>query len=73
MYLSEKEVQRIFAVIAGRFSRAAVFVETMNTMVVRRFKERSIEGSHAKFTWGKKTERNWRQYFPASASGRSIA
>ncbi len=52
MYLSEKEVQRIFAVIAGRFSRAAVFVETMNTMVVRRFKERSIEGSHAKFTWG---------------------
>lgn len=73
MYLSEKEVQRIFAVIAGRFSRAAVFVETMNTMVVRRFKERSIEGSHAKFTWGKKTERNWRQYFTASASGRSIA
>ena len=54
MYLSEKEVQRIFAVIAGRFSRAAVFVETMNTMVVRRFKERSIEGSHAKFTWGVK-------------------
>lgn len=24
----------------------------VHTMVVRRFKERSIEGSHAKFTWG---------------------
>lgn len=52
MYLSEAEVKRIFAVIAGRFERAAVLVETMNPMVVRRFREKSIEGSHAKFTWG---------------------
>ena len=52
MYLSEAEVKRIFAVIAGRFERAAVLVETMNPMVVRRFREKSIEGSRAKFTWG---------------------
>ncbi len=52
MYLSESDVQRIFAVIAARFTRATVLVETMNPMVVRRFKEKSIEGSHAKFTWG---------------------
>ena len=57
MYLSETDVQRIFAVIAGRFSHAAVFVETMNPMVVRRFREKSIEGSHAKFTWGVKDGR----------------
>ena len=50
MYLSESDVQRIFAVIAARFTRATVLVETMNPMVVRRFKEKSIEGSHAKFT-----------------------
>ena len=31
-----------------------VFVETMNPMVVRRFKEKSIEASKAKFTWGVK-------------------
>ena len=42
----------IFDVIAGRFPNATVFVETMNPMVVKRFKEKSIEGSRAKFTWG---------------------
>ena len=54
MYLSEADVKRIFDVIAGRFPNATVFVETMNPMVVKRFKEKSIEGSHAKFTWGVK-------------------
>lgn len=54
MYLSEVDVQRIFAVIAGRFHKATVFVETMNPVVVKRFREKSIEGSNAKFTWGVK-------------------
>ena len=54
MYLSAKEVQQIFAVISSRFEKATAFVETMNPMIVRRFKEKSIEGSHAKFTWGVK-------------------
>ena len=36
MYLSQADVQRIFAVTAGRFPEAAVFVETMSPMVVRR-------------------------------------
>lgn len=30
MYLSEADVQRIFAVISGRFQKAVVFVEIMN-------------------------------------------
>lgn len=51
MYLSEANVQRIFAVIAGRFPAVTVLVETMNPMVVRRFQEKSIKGS-AKFSWG---------------------
>ena len=50
MYLTQADVQRIFAVIAGRFPAATVFTETMNPMVVKRFKEKSIEGSKAKFT-----------------------
>ena len=54
MYLSKADVQKIFAIIARRFPKVTVFVETMNPMVVKRFKERSIEGSHAKFTWGVK-------------------
>ena len=57
MYLSETDVKRIFTVIAGRFPQATVLVETMNPMVVKRFKERSIEGSNAKFTWGVKDGR----------------
>lgn len=54
MYLNTKDVQRIFAVISSRFKKATVFAETMNPMIVRHFKEKSIEGSHAKFTWGVK-------------------
>ncbi len=54
MYLSESDVKRIFDVIAARFDRATVLVETMNPMVVKRFKEKSIEASKAKFTWGAK-------------------
>lgn len=54
MYLSEKEVQRIFSVIAGRFDSAAVLAETMNPLVVRHFKEKSIDASNARFSWGVK-------------------
>ena len=54
MYLSEADVRRILEVIAGRFDNVTVFVETMNPMVVKSFKEKSIEGSNAKFTWGVK-------------------
>ena len=52
MYLTEADVKRIFEVISARFKKATVFVEVMNPMVVKSFKEKSIEGSHAKFTWG---------------------
>ena len=52
MYLTETDVQRIFAVISSCFEQATVFVETMNPAIAKRFKEKSIEGSKAKFTWG---------------------
>lgn len=54
MYLTQEDVQQIFAVIHKRFAKATVFVEIMNPMVVKNMKEKSIEGSHAKFTWGAK-------------------
>ena len=54
MYLCQEDVQRIFQVIARRFRQAAVLVETMNPMVVKRFREKSIDASHARFTWGVK-------------------
>lgn len=52
MYLSEADIKRIFEVISKRFEKATVLAEIMNPAVVKRFKEKSIEGSHAKFTWG---------------------
>ena len=52
MYLTQADVQQIFAVIAARFPNATVFVETMSPTMAKRFKEKSIEGSKAKFTWG---------------------
>ena len=55
MYLSETDVQQIFSQISRRFEQATVLVEVMNPTVAKRFKEKSIEGSHAKFTWGIKT------------------
>ena len=54
MYLNAKDVQQIIAVISSRFSQATIFVETMNPMIVKRFKEKSIDASNAKFTWGVK-------------------
>lgn len=54
MYLSEADVQRIFTVISRRFEKATVFVETMNPAMARHFKEKSIDASHAKFTWSVK-------------------
>lgn len=64
MYLSEADVWQIFEVIAGRFSQAHVLVETMNPMIVKRFREKSIEGSHAKFTWGVKDGRTLAALLP---------
>lgn len=52
MYLCESDVRKIFEVISNRFESATVFVETMNPAMAKHFKEKSIEGSRAKFTWG---------------------
>ncbi len=54
MYLNEKDVKGIFEIISAAFKNAAVFVETMNPIMVKKFKEKSIEASHAKFSWGVK-------------------
>lgn len=64
MYLSEEDVKRIFSVISGKFEHAAVFVEIMNPAVAKRFKEKSIEGSKAKFTWGIKGGRELAALLP---------
>ena len=64
MYLSEAEVKRIFGVISKRFKKATVFVEIMNPTVAKRFKEKSIEGTHAKFKWGIKNGKSLAELLP---------
>lgn len=64
MYLSEADVKQIFAVISKRFEKATVFAEIMNPAVAKRFKEKSIEGSRAKFTWGIKSGKALAELLP---------
>lgn len=54
MYLKEEDVKQIFSIIREHFPRVLVFVETMNPWVQAHMKEKSIENSQAKFTWGVK-------------------
>ena len=64
MYLNEEDVQQIFKVISNRFSDATVLVETMNPLIVKHFKEKSIDASNAKFTWGIKNGKALAELLP---------
>ena len=64
MYLSEKDVKEIFDVINKRFDHVTVLVETMSPTMVKRMKEKSIEGSKAKFTWGVKDGKELAKLLP---------
>ena len=54
MYLYEKDIRKMFSIIDKSFQKVTVMVETMSPFVVKHMKEKSIEGSNAKFTWGVK-------------------
>ena len=52
MYLTETDVKKIFELISKTFRTTTVYVETMNPFIVKNIKEKSIDKSQAKFTWG---------------------
>lgn len=52
MYLAEEDVKKILSVISRRFRQAEVIMGTMNPWVVKNMREKSIEATKAKFTWG---------------------
>lgn len=52
MYLKESDIRKIFQILDRKFSSAVVYAEVMNPWVVSHIKEKSIEGSNARFTWG---------------------
>lgn len=65
MYLSEPDIRQIFSIIESAFQNATVLIETMSPFVVSHIKEKSIEGSNAKFTWGVRNGRELSKLLPA--------
>lgn len=52
MYLTEQDIRQIFAILSAHFPGCTVLVEVMNPLVMKTVRENSIEGNHARFTWG---------------------
>lgn len=52
MYLTEADVRRLLTILESSFSHLRVLVEIMSPFAVAHIKEKSIEASRAKFTWG---------------------
>lgn len=65
MYLREIDIKQIFTIIENSFTKATVLIETMSPFVVRHIKEKSIEGSNAKFSWGVKNGKKLQQIIPS--------
>ncbi|MDO4331661.1 MAG: class I SAM-dependent methyltransferase [Eubacteriales bacterium] len=64
MYLTEADVTKILSIICRRFEHAQIIMETMNPFVMRHIKEKSIEASKARFTWGLKNGRDLERIAP---------
>ena len=65
MYLCEKDIRKMFFIIEKSFQEVTVMVETMSPFVVKHVKEKSIEGSNAKFIWGVKNGKELQRIIPA--------
>ena len=65
MYLCEKDIRKMFSIIEKSFQKATVMAETMSPFVVKHMKEKSIEGSNAKFAWGVKNGKELQRIIPA--------
>lgn len=64
MYLCEKDIRKMFSIIEKSFKKVTVMVETMSPFVVKHVKEKSIESSNAKFTWGVKNGKGLQRIVP---------
>lgn len=67
MYLSEKDVRQILSIIDRNFPRAEVIMEVMSPWIVKHMKEKSIEATAAKFTWGLRSGRELAAIAPSFA------
>lgn len=65
MYLTEIDIKKIFSIIEHAFSNVTIMVEVMSPFMVKHIKEKTIEGSHAKFTWGIKNGKELEKLTPS--------
>lgn len=73
MYLCEEDIRKMFSIIEHAFSEVTVMVETMSPFVVKHVKEKSIEGSHARFTWGVKNGKQLQKILPAFSAQQEVS
>lgn len=64
MYLQENDVKQILSIISRKFSKVDIIMETMSPWVVKHMKEKSIEATKAKFTWGLKSGKELKAMVP---------
>ena len=64
MYLCEKDIRKMFSIFEKSFQKVTVMAEIMSPFVVKHMKEKSIEGSNAKFTWGVKNGKELQRIIP---------
>lgn len=65
MYLSEKDISTILHIIDQHFLHVTIFMETMAPFAVKHIKEKSVEASQAKFSWGIKNGKELEKIAPA--------
>ncbi len=65
MYLTQQDIEQILSIIVARFHDAKIILEFMNPWVAGHVKEKSIEASQAKFTWGAKSGKEIAALCPA--------
>lgn len=73
MYLTEPEVKQILSIISRHFKHAQVIMETMNPWVMKHMKEKSIEATKARFTWGIKSGRELEELAPEFTWERDVS
>ena len=73
MYLTEADVKKIFDIIDRKFTHATVLVETMAPFMAKHIKEKSIEKSAAKFSWGVKNGAALEQVIPRFKNKRDVS
>lgn len=73
MYLTEADVKQILSIIDHRFRSAKVIMEVMNPWIVKHMKERSIEATKAKFTWGIQSGKDLKTLVPGFTWVRDVS